>query len=269
MDESPLSPAPRGRPTSSWTRTSAAPSCATGCPRSLPRPWQRRPRRCRATRALSAARWATTSRPRCRWRWPASSSSPPAAATPTRARRTAPRWRAPTPSVAVRRAAAGPWTRCSPPTRSAPGSPGGRWPTPRPRPGSPRPRWPASLSWSSPTSTSCPRPASRGTPTSCPPRGPRALPRPAGPEPALRRGCRRARGQRGRADWPEPRTLTAVLLPAAQVRGVLSLLGSGRCAWGTSCPASRTARALAAAGPGHGGCDRRRCCGSWPASTRW
>ena len=73
-----------------------------------------------------------------------------------------------------------------------------------------------------------------------------------------------------RADWPEPRTLTAVLLPAAQVRGVLSLLGSGRCAWGTSCPASRTARSSrccwsrtwrAATGGG--------CCGSWPASTRW
>ena len=39
-----------------------------------------------------------------------------------------------------------------------------------------------------------------------------------------------------RADWPEPRTLTAVLLPAAQVRGVLSLLGSGTLRVGDELP---------------------------------
>jgi hypothetical protein len=39
-----------------------------------------------------------------------------------------------------------------------------------------------------------------------------------------------------RADWPEPRTLTAVLLPAAQVRGALSLLGQGTLQMGEDLP---------------------------------
>jgi hypothetical protein len=39
-----------------------------------------------------------------------------------------------------------------------------------------------------------------------------------------------------RADWPAPRTLTAVLLPAAQVRGALSLLGQGTLQLGDDLP---------------------------------
>jgi hypothetical protein len=39
-----------------------------------------------------------------------------------------------------------------------------------------------------------------------------------------------------RADWPVPRTLTAVLLPAAQVRGALSLLGQGTLQLGEDLP---------------------------------
>ena len=70
-------------------------------------------------------------------------------------------------SAAARRAAAAPSTRCSRPTGSAPGWPGASCPRPRWRSGRRRPRrWPRSPSWSSPTSTSCRRPASPATPTS-------------------------------------------------------------------------------------------------------
>ena len=77
-------------------------------------------------------------------------------------------------------------------------------------------RWPSSPSWSSPTSTSCRRPAWPGTPTSWPP--------PAGSGSATSSGwassllsrrrrptCSRPAAER--ADWDPPRTLTAVLLP--------------------------------------------------------
>ena len=55
----------------------------------------------------------------------------PRPGTPTRARRSARRSRAPTSSAAARRAAAARWTRCSRPTGSAPGWPGASWPRPR------------------------------------------------------------------------------------------------------------------------------------------
>ncbi len=81
---------------------------------------------------------------------------------PGRARRS----RAPTSSAAARPGAAGRSTRCSRRTGSARGSRGGRCRRRRCATGSRPTPWPASPSWSSPTSTSCPRPAWPATPTS-------------------------------------------------------------------------------------------------------
>jgi PucR-like helix-turn-helix protein len=62
-----------------------------------------------------------------------------------------------------------------------------------------------------------------------------------------------------RADWPEPRTLTAVLLPAAQVRGVLSLLGSGTLRVGDELPGLEDSEELSLLlVPDMEGRDRRR-----------
>ena len=75
-----------------------------------------------------------------------------------------------------------------------------------------------------------------------------------------------------RADWAPPRTLTAVLLPAAQVRGVLAPLGAGTLRSARTCPARgrrrpaarAAARARRATGPAAG-----TCCGCSPAGRRW
>ena len=62
-----------------------------------------------------------------------------------------------------------------------------------------------------------------------------------------------------RADWPEPRHLTAVLLPAAQVRGVLSLLGSGTLRVGDELPGLEDSEELSLLlVPDMEGRDRRR-----------
>ena len=62
-----------------------------------------------------------------------------------------------------------------------------------------------------------------------------------------------------RADWPEPRTLTAVLLPAAQVRGVLSLLASGTLRVGDELPGLEDSEELSLLlVPDMEGRDRRR-----------
>ena len=84
-------------------------------------------------------------------------------------------------------------------------------------------RWPTSPSWSSPTSTSCPRPASPGTPTSWPPPAgcaQRLLERVAS---HLLDGAPAETVQAAaeRAGWEPPTTLTAVLVPESQVRPVL------------------------------------------------
>ena len=88
--------------------------------------------------------------------------------------------------------------------------------------------WPASPSWSSPTSTSCPRRASPGTPTSwTPPAGSGS-----GCSSGWRTTCSRARRRRpcspppsARAGTP-PETLTAVVVPEAHVRPLLGSLAA-------------------------------------------
>ena len=73
--------------------------------------------------------------------------------------------RAATSSVAARRAAAAPPTRCSRRSGSALGCRGGSCRRSRSATACPPTCSPTSPSWSSPTSTSCPRPRSPGTPT--------------------------------------------------------------------------------------------------------
>ena len=184
---------------------------------------------------------------------PASSSSPPAPGTPTPAPRSARPWTGRTTWAAARRATADRWTPCSPPTGSAPGWPGGTWPRWRREAGRRAPaRWRSSPSWCSPTSTSCPRPASPGTPTSCRRAGGSASATASGwastcsPAPARTCSPRPPSGP----SWTPPTTLTAVLLPAAQLRGVLASLDAGHPR--RSARTCRTSRSAAG--------TRSRCC---------
>ena len=103
--------------------------------------------------------------------------------------------------------------------------------------------WPSSPSWCSPTSTSSRRPASPGTPTSCPP------PAGSGSATSARLGQDLLAGAGAdvlvaaadRAGWPVPKTLTAVLLPADQVRGTVSLLGDEALEVGEDLPGLQSA----------------------------
>ena len=171
-----------------------------------------------ATPARSAARWARTSSSAVQMALAASSGWPRGAAAPTPAPRCRRRSRAPTRWAAARPAAAGRPTRCSSAYRVGArvswremSATAVRRPTCRPT------RWRRSPSWSSPTSTSCRRPASPGTPTSWRP--------PAGCASATwsgwpRRCCAATPADAlvaaaERADWAPPTTLTAVVLPEA------------------------------------------------------
>ena len=172
----------------------------------------------------------------------------------------------------ARRAAAARTRRCSRRTGSAPGSPGARCRRPPCATGSRPRRWSASRSWSSPTSTSCPRRAWPATPTSSRPpagsgsgcwSGSRGTCSPARPP-------RRVTAAAERADWTPPTTLTAVLVPEAQVRPRARRLSPG------------TLQARRPAGAGRGGAAAgarrrtaaggRRCCarsrGAAPSPVR-
>ena len=85
-----------------------------------------------------------------------------AAAPPTRVPPRPRPSRAPTRWAAARRAAGAPPTPCSRRTGSAPGWPGASCRRPRSQRACPPRCWPPSPSWSSPTSTSCPRPRVAG-----------------------------------------------------------------------------------------------------------
>ena len=229
-------------PTRRWPRSGCS------CPR-WPSGWSpRSSTRCPATRTRSAARWAKPSATPCSSRWADSSPWPAVAAAPIRARRPPRRWRAPTSSAAARPAAAGPPTRCCRRTGSAPGSPGTRCRRPPYRTGWTPRRWCRSRSWCSPTSTSCRPPASPGTPTSWPPpdgsgSGCRSgSPTTCSPAPRPRPSSRPRSGPSG----SRRRTLTAVIVPEAQVRPVLSALSS-RTLQAGDVPGAR--RRGAAAGP--------------------
>ena len=174
----------------------------------------------------------------------------------TRALRCRPRSRVPTPSAGARLATAGRPTRCSRRTGWAPGSPGASCP-PRRWPTACRPaRWLRSPSWSSPTSTSCPRPSVAGHADELASSGrirERDLQRLARalvlgePPDVLRLAATRA-------DWNPPRTLTAVLLPPAQVRPVVGLLDQRTLHTGMSClDCPRTWRCLLVPEIGAGG----------------
>ena len=107
-----------------------------------------------------------------------------------------------------------------------------------------------SPSWSSPTSTSCPRPASPATPTSWrPPAGcaQRLLERLA--RHLLDGVADRDRAGRGRARrlGRRRRTLTAVLVPEAQVRPVLGRARRAAPCRPSTCPSLEDARAAAGA----------------------
>ena len=197
----------------------------------------RRWTRCRATPARSAARWATPSSRPCRWRWPASSGWPP-------------RGRAPTPAPRSRPALEGAYALGRGEARSGrsadallvglPGRrPGGlararRRPRVADRPAA-RTRWRRSPSWSSPTSTSSPRPRVAGhadeLATTGP--GPPALPRPARPV-GLLRGDPADAARRGRRARRLEAADDADRRAAARVAGAP---GPGR--WSTRAPCRR------------------------------
>ena len=113
----------------------------------------------------------------------------------------------------------------------------------RRRPGSRPRRWRSSPSWCSPTSTSCPPPAPPGTPTSCRRAGESAIATASGWASSCSHGAGHdvLEAAAERADWTPPTTLTAVLVPSAQVRGVLASLGAGHPRRGRG-PAGRRGR---------------------------
>ena len=139
-------------------------SCATSSPTSRTGPWRRSSTRCPATPAqLSGADGRDHPQRRA--------ARPRRLPHPRHPRgRRAPRWprrsRAPTSSAGARRAAAGAWRPCSRRTGSAPASRGATCRGPPSTQGSRPSSCRASPSWSSPTSTSSPRPAPPATPTS-------------------------------------------------------------------------------------------------------
>ena len=102
--------------------------------------------------------------------------------------------------------------------------------------------------------------------------GPRALPGAARPAAARRRAARTCSAAAAeRADWPPPRTLTAVLLPGGAGAAVLGSLDAGApCSAGEDVPGLRTT----ARTPRAAGARRRRragggsCCGSSPDGRR-
>ena len=182
-----------------------------------PAPWPRSIAEVPGYSGALRGRWAPTSRPRCRWRWPASSSWPPAAATSD-------------PSTPLGPTLEGAYALGRGEARSGRGMDallaayrvGARvaWRRAgrrrRRRPGCRPDRWRSSPSWCSPTSTSSPPPASPGTPTSWrPPAGSGSATwsgsaSSCSPAPAATCSSRAPSGPTG----PPPETLTAVLLPA-------------------------------------------------------
>ena len=245
----------RGRRCSSTSRSSGC--CASSCPQVATHTVAAVTAEVPGyTGALERRRWATTSRPRCRWRWPASSSSPPARrdadpSTPlgptlegayALGRGEARSGRSMDALLAAYRVGARvAWRELAALARA------GR--------ASRRARWRSSPSWCSPTSTSCPRPASPGTPTSCPPAGGSGSATASGwastcsPAPVTTSWPTAAE----RAGWPPPTTLTAVLLPLGAGPRVCSPLLDAETLVGRRGPA-RTLRRPAAG-------SRSRC--SW------
>ena len=161
------------------------------------------------------------------------------------------------------------WTRCSPPTGSAPGWPGASWPARPRRPGLPAATMAqfAELVFAYIDELSAASVAGHTDELATTGRVRERYLRAARPAPARRRGRRRAgRGAPSGPAGQPPRTLTAVLLPAAQVRGVLAVAGPGTLQVGEDLPGPRAVDdgqpLLAAARP-----RRRRagpprtCCG--------
>ena len=113
-----------------------------------------------------------------------------------------------------------------------------------------RPRcWPTSPSWSSPTSTSCRRPASPATPTRPRPPAGSGSGCSSGSPHLLLDGAPadEVAAAAERAGWAPPTTLTAVLVPESQVRPVLGLVAGRRPSRPPTTPGLDEARAAAGA----------------------